>query len=216
MHQLFRTDFRTGYPAHELVHRTGLGRSSSFRGGFWGFRGVRTYRKPRKPGNRSRVLLCFIDPRVRKIRNEASSCPGIFSRTLRLYYVASSPGSPLSHLLDGHRKLVGFQQCHAQGQFGTLPDQTFLLFCSPSDKLPMAVQLLRRSKKCGYSRYPRRLGKWLPLVRCTSAGGTNAHFRPNPRNRHIRRSGLCGLGLVSAITDGSANTQNSKNTRPCD
>jgi len=53
------------------------------------------------------VLLCFIDPRVRKIRNEASSCPGIFSRTLRFYYVASSPGSPLPHLLDGHRKLVG-------------------------------------------------------------------------------------------------------------
>jgi len=38
------------------------------------------------------VLLCFIDPRV---RYEASSCPGIFSRTLRVYYVASSPGSPL-------------------------------------------------------------------------------------------------------------------------
>ena len=53
------------------------------------------------------MLLCFIDPRVRKIRKEASSCPGIFSRTLRFYYVASSPGSPLPHLLDGHRKLVG-------------------------------------------------------------------------------------------------------------
>jgi len=38
------------------------------------------------------VLLCFINPRVRKIRNEGSSCPGIFSRTLRFYYVASSPG----------------------------------------------------------------------------------------------------------------------------
>ena len=38
------------------------------------------------------MLLCFINPRVRKIRNEASSCPGIFSRTLRFYYVASSPG----------------------------------------------------------------------------------------------------------------------------
>jgi len=50
---------------------------------------------------------CFINPRVRKIRNEASSCPGIFSRTLRVYYVASSPGSPLTHLLDRHRKLVG-------------------------------------------------------------------------------------------------------------
>jgi len=54
------------------------------------------------------VLLCFIDPRVRKIRNEVSSCPGIFSRTLRFCYVASSPGSPLPHLLDGHRKLVGY------------------------------------------------------------------------------------------------------------
>ena len=53
------------------------------------------------------MLLCFVDPRVRKIRNEASSCPGIFSRTLRLYAVASSPGSPLPHLLDGHRKVVG-------------------------------------------------------------------------------------------------------------
>ena len=44
---------------------------------------------------------------MRKIRNVASSYPGIFSRTLRFYYVASSPGSPLPHLLDGHRKLVG-------------------------------------------------------------------------------------------------------------
>jgi len=69
------------------------------------------------------VLLCFIDPRVKKIRNEASSCPGIFSRTLLFYYVASSPSSPLPHLLDGHRKLVGsseFQQGHAQGQFGII------------------------------------------------------------------------------------------------
>ena len=53
------------------------------------------------------VLRCFIDPRLRKIRNEASSCPGIFSRNLRFYYVASSPGSPLPCLLDGHRILVG-------------------------------------------------------------------------------------------------------------
>jgi len=55
----------------------------------------------------SYVLLCFIDPRVRKIRNEASSCPGIFCTTLRVYHVASSPSSPLPHLLDRHRKLVG-------------------------------------------------------------------------------------------------------------
>ena len=53
------------------------------------------------------VLICFINPRVRKIRNETSSYPGIFSRTLRFYYVANSPFSPLSHLLDGNRKLLG-------------------------------------------------------------------------------------------------------------
>ena len=40
------------------------------------------------------VLLCFIDPRVRKIRNKASSCPGIFSRTLRCYYFAAPPVRP--------------------------------------------------------------------------------------------------------------------------
>jgi len=33
------------------------------------------------------VLLCFIDPRVRKIRNEAFNCLGIFSRTLRFNYM---------------------------------------------------------------------------------------------------------------------------------
>jgi len=94
------------------------------------------------------VLLCFIDPRVRNIRNEASSCLGIFLKyfifqlflwfVLRYHiimcsqtkkkpwtpvacggsgakappltarhYVDSSPGSPLPHLLDEHRKLVG-------------------------------------------------------------------------------------------------------------
>jgi len=31
------------------------------------------------------VLLYFNDPRVWKIKNEASSCPGIFSRTFRFY-----------------------------------------------------------------------------------------------------------------------------------
>ena len=38
------------------------------------------------------VLLCFINPRVRKIRHEASSCPRIFSRTLRFYY-SLAPGA---------------------------------------------------------------------------------------------------------------------------
>jgi len=52
------------------------------------------------------LLLCFINPRVRTIRKEASgySCPGIFSRTLRCYFVASSPSSHFPHL---HIKLVG-------------------------------------------------------------------------------------------------------------
>jgi len=70
------------------------------------------------------VLFCFIDARVRKIRNEASRCSGIFSRTLRFYYVASSPGSPLPHLLDGHRNLAGrsaFRQGNAMERTQTRP-----------------------------------------------------------------------------------------------
>ena len=39
------------------------------------------------------MLLCFIDPRVRKIRNEASSCLGIFSRTLGFWLAASGVSS---------------------------------------------------------------------------------------------------------------------------
>jgi len=70
------------------------------------------------PVAKSGVLLCFIDPRVRKIGNEASSCPGIFSRTLRFYYVASFPGSPLPHVLDGHRKLVGSSAIPARSCLG--------------------------------------------------------------------------------------------------
>jgi len=71
-----------------------------------------------KKGAWESVLLCFIDPRVRKIRNEAFSCPGIFSRTLRFYYVASSPGSSLPHLLDGHGKLVGCSAIPARSSPG--------------------------------------------------------------------------------------------------
>ena len=51
------------------------------------------------------ALLCFIESRVRKIKNEASSHLRIFC--IPLYYVASSPGSPLPHLLVGHKKFVG-------------------------------------------------------------------------------------------------------------
>jgi len=61
---------------------------------------------PRPPSfSQATLMLCFIDPRVRKIRNEASSYPGIFSRTLRFYY-ASSPGSPVAT----HTKLFRFRQ----------------------------------------------------------------------------------------------------------
>jgi len=62
---------------------------------------------PRSPIFLVVVLLCFIDPRVRKIRNEAFNCPRIFSSTLCFYYAASSPGSPLLHVLDGQSKLSG-------------------------------------------------------------------------------------------------------------
>jgi len=53
------------------------------------------------------VWLYFLDPRVRKIRNDASSCPWIFSTTLRssIYYVASSPGSPF-FLVFGVRVVI--------------------------------------------------------------------------------------------------------------
>jgi len=53
------------------------------------------------------VLLCFIDPRVRNFQNETTSCSGIFFRTLRFYYVASTPSSPLLHLLDRHKDTAG-------------------------------------------------------------------------------------------------------------
>jgi len=55
--------------------------------------------------SKTRVFFFFFYPGGRKFRNEASSCPGIISRTLRFHYVASSSGSLLPHLLDGHRKL---------------------------------------------------------------------------------------------------------------
>jgi len=77
------------------------------------------------------VLLCFIDPRVRKIRNEASSCLGIFSRPLRFYYIVSSLGSPLPHLLDGHRKRVGSSVL-------------------PARSCPGPVKKEERKQKCGY------------------------------------------------------------------
>ena len=41
------------------------------------------------------LAICFIDSRVRKIRNEVASCPEIVN-------VASFPGSPLSHFHDRH------------------------------------------------------------------------------------------------------------------
>ena len=89
------------------------------------------------------VLLCFIDPRVRKIRNEASSCPGIFSQTLRFYYVASSPSSPLLHLLDGHRKLVGCSTIPARSCPGPVqyPWGSIVKLKVPPDETPGLMTL---------------------------------------------------------------------------
>ena len=44
---------------------------------------IRVCKRQHERRQNDRVLLCWIDPRVRKIRNDASSCPGILSRTLR-------------------------------------------------------------------------------------------------------------------------------------
>jgi len=41
------------------------------------------------------VLLCFIDPRVKKIRNDAFSCPMIFSRTLQVLFQVTMSLVPL-------------------------------------------------------------------------------------------------------------------------
>jgi len=43
-----------------------------------------------RPWFLSFCVCCFIDrdPRVRKIKNESSSCPGILSITVRFWYVA--------------------------------------------------------------------------------------------------------------------------------
>ena len=60
------------------------------------------------------MLLCFINPRVRKIRNEASSCSGIFSRTLRFGRAASAwalaPEPPRATGVGP--EVIGVQICH--------------------------------------------------------------------------------------------------------
>ena len=80
-----------------------------------------------------------------RARNEASSCPGICTRTLRFHYVASSPGSPLPHLqvLDGHRKLVGSSAIPAR----SCPEPVWYYWGSivelevPSDETPGLMTL---------------------------------------------------------------------------
>jgi len=73
------------------------------------------------------VLLCFIDPRVRKIRNEASSFPGIF----HFYYVASSPNKSLTgqpHANFDHDKFDHDKFCHGQN---------YVSIFSPDDARPL-------------------------------------------------------------------------------
>jgi len=96
------------------------------------------------------MLLCLIDPRVRKINNEVSSCPGIFSRTLRFYFFASLSGSPLPHLLDGHRKLCRRVQGHAQGLFGMFQFQfQFFTLDQPFGMLPPINSRYATFSACG-------------------------------------------------------------------
>jgi len=53
------------------------------------------------------VLLCFIDPRVGKIRNEASSCPGIFTRTLCCQLPRFPPSPVIIFRFTGGHRLWG-------------------------------------------------------------------------------------------------------------
>jgi len=64
---------------------------------------------------------------MRKITNEVSSCPGIFSSTLRFRYVAISPIFPLPHLLDRNRNLVRCSAIPAR----SCPECVLLCFINP-------------------------------------------------------------------------------------
>jgi len=125
--------------------------------------------------------ICFINPRVKEIRNEASSCPEIFSRTVCFYYVASSPSSPLPHLLDGHSKLVGCSFIDPRvrkfrNETSSCPEifSRNLRFCfvasSPGSPLPHLLDGHRKLVRCstiparscpGPVRYP-----WGSIVGC--------------------------------------------------
>ena len=88
-------------------------------------------------------MLCFINPRVGKIRSETSSCLGIFSRTLRVSYVASSPGSPSPIFLTHTGKLVGSSAIPAR----SCPEPVWYYWGSivelevPSDETPGLMTL---------------------------------------------------------------------------
>jgi len=117
------------------------------------------------------VLLCFIDPRVRKIRKEPSSCIGFFSRTLRRYYVAGSPGSPLNHLLDRHRYRVWCFVLLNLTKEPSPPGEVSYLLCSP-------IKSVRKRTRC-FEGGPLTQGSWWGNIvnRKTSRGG--GFFRSN-------------------------------------
>ena len=127
------------------------------------------------------MLLCFIDPRERKIRNEASSCPGIFSKTLPFYYVASSPGSPLPHLLDGHRKLVGRSVITVFGKHCKCIAQK----CTHLGRLPPLVSHLLLLRHCVLTWY-RGKKKKSPRKRCITGIRTRVHQATHPRSYNLR------------------------------
>ena len=96
--------------------------------------------------------LCLL-----RARNEACSYPGIFSITLRFYYVASSPGSPFPHLLDGHRKLVGSCAIPARSCPGP-----FRYHCVPLGLQNREVKSIKRTS------YLEDVSKFCCLVICST------------------------------------------------
>jgi len=81
--------------------------------------------------------------RLPRTRNEACNYHGIFCRILRFYYVASSPSSPLPHLLDGHRKVVGCSAIPARSCPGPVryPWRSIVELEVPPDKTPGLMTL---------------------------------------------------------------------------
>jgi len=84
-----------------------------------------------KYSDKSSVCLCSIDPRVRRIRNEAPNCPGVFSGTLRFGRAAARGFSPAS--TARHPKF---------GTSGTFSPSCFSARLKQNDSLPCVEHVL--------------------------------------------------------------------------